>query len=79
MFLYAIGAAGLITVWWLIASWGPVWLDWVALTFLDVLGFKASVDIGFFLVLAVLTLFAPVSEGEYSVRPGCWSAVSSDF
>lgn len=62
-FLCAIGAAVLITAWWLIASWGPVWLDWVALTFLDGLGFKASMAISFFLTLAVLTLFALVSDG----------------
>ena len=63
VFLCVIGAAGLITGWWLIASYGPVLLDWIAITFSDGLGFKASAAIGFFLTLAVLALFALVSDG----------------
>ena len=35
-------ATGLMTAWWLIASYGALLLDWIALTFLDGLGFKAS-------------------------------------
>ena len=63
LFLLAIGATGLMTAWWLIASYGPPLLDWITLTFLDGLGFKVSAAIGFFLAIAVLVLFALVSDG----------------
>ena len=63
VFICVVGAAGLIIAWWLIASWRPVALDWVEITFSDGLGFKVSAAISFFLTLGVLILFAVVSDG----------------